>query len=386
MFDHEETFGGKENADIESWRHHSWVEDPELVDLDTRLVESNLGSYRCSLTPKFHLKKKRGELLPMNYYLRYDQQLRWYGGHDFTKTYKATGNTSRYWSEGDGYPFIRGNQASRLHLSESEMWMKAKESLEPGDVQQAAANIVAGWDALTFAAEFTKTVMMFRQLIARWTFYVVTGRWHKLWLEGRYGWRTLVYDMQDINSAIAIAVSEFGRLSRRQARAGGTETWTEVEEYPQTSWSWAFNSTVRIQTTYTASHRGSIIADIKPPDIVFNPIKTTWELVTASFVIDWVLQVGNWLDSLTFLALQERHYASLGVRLEATRQYWLVVNSWHNDSTSSVAGYANAGGIDTSSLTWREPTNVSLRPHTTIDLDGFKVLDLVALFLTKLRR
>jgi hypothetical protein len=244
-------------------------------------------------------------------------------------------------------------------------------------VQAAAAKIYSqGWDALTFGAELSKTVVMFRSFLTRWASLARSGKLESLWLEGRYGWRPLVYDMKDINKAIN-NLNEGRKRYRDSVGSTTTKTWKQINTIN------AVYGVLTCTTTYTDTFgiRGSIVADIEPPRIQFNPITTAWELMKLSFVVDWVLNIGQFLESLSFLALQREYYAAAGFQVK--RSYIQTSNfvpavgclgTWYTDSRGEAT------------LTQRIPTSVSTIPLPKLRLGAFKVLDLVALFLQAVTR
>jgi hypothetical protein len=99
-------------------------------------------------------------------------------------------------------------------------------------------------------------------------------------------------------------------------------------------------------------------------------------------VIDWVLDVGRALNALSFLSNSKEYFAAAGHQLDVTR----IVNM---SGLSAKAGYTATSfqsGEFTATLTKRTPTQVSIIPQIDERLDVPKVLDLVALFFSALRR
>jgi hypothetical protein len=246
-------------------------------------------------------------------------------------------------------------------------------------VQAAAANLYSkGWDELTFAAEFAKTVAMFRGFTSRLIELARKGKLESMWLESRYGWRTLIYDLKDIDKAIQ---NLNGNKKRFFERAGTNVNVTVSNNYDSTAPAWC-NSRITVVTEQTMSLRGSIAADISPPRFQINPLTTAWELTRLSFVVDWVLNIGQFLESVSFLVLSREHYAAQGVKIERKKTLSGSVLSWK--SGFSGQHFCSASSFETA--TYRTPSSVSYIPQLKLRLDGAKVLDLAALLIQTLSK
>jgi len=265
-------------------------------------------------------------------------------------------------------------------------------------VQAAAARMYSkGWDALTFVAEITQTRRLLvdftkkvaneiRRANARHTVGGSLGRISDavsnrkregaekaadLWLQGRYGWRSLWLDMKDIHQMLTNV--DDGRRRFREV-AGTKYENTTVTQTVQNDGNRNFTrlDTVKVEV----SVRGTVVADISPPKIVLNPVTTTWEVLRLSFVIDWIINVGQFLEAMTFLALQTDYRAAGGVYLKFTRNTDYQLGSFNN----GWAGvYDRGGGDSVGSYTIRTPMSVPTTPLVKLRLNAFKVADLASL-------
>nr|QIS88028.1 MAG: hypothetical protein [Riiser virus] len=73
------------------------------------------------------------------------------------------------------------------------------------------------------------------------------------------------------------------------------------------------------KTRYTAEGLARLADQIS-----FNPLKTSWELIPYSFVIDWVLNVGDWLESISRLDFARQRVFSESVKQVITEDTYLV--------------------------------------------------------------
>lgn len=323
----------------------------------------------------FFAKKKRGDLLPLTQFMHWEM----HAEGEVTSEAETHGGL-RCWHRHPVTETYEISYASELQYAQTL-------NSDPY-IQQAAAEVYSQFhDTLTFLAEFTKVISMFRNTgksIVRllknkpkgWGYSQAAKDLPSKWLEYRYGWRTLYYDLLSIVEAVNAIDDQRTRYSER---AG--ESWSEVYNSVIPAPAVKDASTLNMVFSREVSLRGSVVADIQPPKFSMNPAVTAWELVTFSFIIDWFLDIGQWLAASSFLVFNAQHYAAGGVKLtsekRSTYNYYLDPNDpvWKS-STSAVGGYGNA------ELTTRSPSRVSLTPQIKFDIDTQKVIDMIAIVLT----
>jgi len=353
-------------------------------------------SFSGRVLDNFHRRKASGELLPYTRYTMLKHDVSNSGANPlfFSVLGTTTGNVWEFyydWLDGSPLPVQDGVTFSIAKLTDADRVL-AEVGADPyTEVQQAAARMYSrGWDGLTFLAELHKVVSMFRNSIPKVIDLILeyvkyrrnfraaarTAKTLSQWLEGRYGWRVLIYDIIDMNELIR-SVGE-DQLSRVKDRAGSNFTHLDSSTF--------IGSDTNITrhyvdvTEYSVSLRGSIIADFMPSKISLNPIVTVWELVPFSFVIDWFFSVGKALQALSFLALNNQYTACASYYIQANRQVSFSHLTF-TDPYSTLTGH----NFDTCNVSesWeikdRRPVVVPYLPRIAINLDAFKVLDLVAL-------
>lgn len=330
--------------------------------------------------PNFNSRVRKGELLPMTNF----SQLKVSGETSGYKDYK-------YFPLNPDNHYTNPNFGMRTafevdwHLDRNHLAQHIPDF--SNEVSAAAAKIYdTGHDTLTFLSELHKVRDMISRMgesIARLatgrkvdpSFFSVPGKW----LEYRYGWRTLIFDLEELNETLGNLHEERKRFKERS----GT-SFTKLE---------AEGPTV-IETSAVARHertyidhievgvRGSIVADIEPPQFKFNPITTAWELIPFSFIIDWVINIGTYISSLSFLASTQKYYAAGGYQITMHRK---TIDEWVYTEPSTQDGTYIAFGECTATLTERVPTTVSLTPPTKLKFDGYKLLDIVAILIQRFR-
>lgn len=126
------------------------------------------------------------------------------------------------------------------------------------------------------------------------------------WLEYRYGWKPLILD---IDTIIKTAHKERANCERRLvARAGDKQTHTELVSW--TAGPGTGNHTGSRKLVSTLSCNVGVMYDVISRNtreqleaiLGFRPRDlpaTLWELTPYSFVVDWFVNVGDWIQAIT---------------------------------------------------------------------------------------
>lgn len=313
---------------------------------------------------QFHRLKAKGRLIPYTNFSQVEVSGSATGDYSYTNT--TSGDSQ--WFEGN-HPY-----RSEWILSAADAKTIAQELLpEAHELVSSSAGAIysTGWDALTFIAELKQTVGLFHNIAKRFADILARRDAASAWLEYRYGWRQLMFDIIDIDKALHDFDS---KRKRYKQRVGMNKDYTyssnTISEDPI-----HFSAEYLVETVVSASLRGSVIADISPPRIRFDPITTAWEKIPYSFVIDWFVQVGSWLNAMNFLTLQREYYAAAGVYATITRT--LEQTSFASKPSYSVS--RNCTGTSVAQVTLRERSTVQLSPTVKLNLDWLKGLDALAL-------
>jgi len=125
----------------------------------------------------------------------------------------------------------------------------------------------------------------------------------KRWLQYQYGVKPLVSDVYGSCEALrqALVVGKYRYVTVRQrSRAAGSDYWPSgsapADRHGQSSFSIEFQHTLRAR--YMIRDAG--LKQLSQIGIT-NPAQLAWELIPYSFVIDWLIPVGDWLASLDAL-------------------------------------------------------------------------------------
>lgn len=344
---------------------------------------TSLSESKCMGTDvdRFYRKRRQGLMLPMTPFYRGEAK----GEAPLTGSYyasKVIGGILNSYSSSN-WSWNSATAAGGTLLSAESVWDLVSEEFDlPGLVQKAAAAIYQkGWDTLTFIGELKDSIRMFAALLERFIRWLrrkpTKGSPWQAWLEWRYGWRTL---LMDIEQFVAVTTS-FDEEKERYRKASKAET-TQIKTWSNTS---NDGRLVVLQTFTQEAHIqvvGRVIAEIMPPKFACNPVVTAWELTKLSFVIDWFIGVGQSLAAMSFLVLQKHHYSSVGALVNITVRSSLSVtgmNGWTGNMTQP-------SWLGTATYKVREPIPVPSLPRIWLKLDVSKILDLLSLLIQSQRR
>jgi len=367
--------GGWDSVTFKTYKNQSG--STTVVNTQVGYTDVNYKSTFGHTIPGFKKRLRDGDLLPHTSFEQYEHT-----GHcEYHFTWRRSswpGTGDKQWTDPVG-----GNAQSIFGPSIESCRLLCNEHGEDHAyyVQAAAAKLAtAGWDALTFLSELRKTIAMFMDVghkLRRLMNGKPPGKPWDLWLEGRYGWRTLLLDLRELDEALhKLDVSR--EISSE--RTGSSQIWNSNAVSSSSSVVWT--QTIEDNNLYSLSTRGAVSARIKLARFQFNPLLTAWETVKFSFVVDWILSVGSSLAALSFLALQKEYTASFGYKLSVEREFRVtavaksgfIVDDYTNLTTAQV------------NYTTRIPTTVSFIPRFKLKIDGAKIIDLMSLISQALLR
>lgn len=248
-------------------------------------------------------------------------------------------------------------------------------------VQQAASSIASsGWDALTFLRELHHLRRMFSGVVTKLHRLIqgrTAGQAYSLWLEGRYGWRVLTYDIRDLHEVL---LNYREKRTRYNQKHGNKYTDLETRDGTDVTGDGTFMYSESI--SMTVNMRATVVADIQIPKLQFNPLVTAWEVTRLSFVVDWLINVGQALNAATFLLLVKDYQAAGGFRIDfesAGISQLETPKAGYTYYSEMSSGYSGQGYYEE-----RIPMKVSSLPRLKLRLDYLKAIDLMALIAQKL--
>lgn len=137
---------------------------------------------------------------------------------------------------------------------------------------------------------------------------ITPGRVHKNWLEYKYGWMPLLMDVK--NSAEFLAQQYAGRSPRFSCKSTESQSSTETEEININTYGADPPQWIKLTKIlkWKLSIQTKIWCELENPHLaaaqqlgLTNPALVAWELIPFSFVFDWFLSVGDYLQAVTAL-------------------------------------------------------------------------------------
>lgn len=123
------------------------------------------------------------------------------------------------------------------------------------------------------------------------------------WLELQYGWKPLLSDLRGSMETLAKFNLADYSVSSVRASATSKEESRSVCAENQGGKIWPFGTKVYnldYQVRYVCRYRvNSHLRSYLAQSGVTNPINLLWEILPFSFVVDWIMPIGPWLESLS---------------------------------------------------------------------------------------
>lgn len=366
-----------------------------------------------STNPGFFKAKREGLVLPVSPMDKVTKKMVLTPGHFAFKYAVASKPTGGEMLDGYGALFPQSAWSSCINLNAPP---PSRTVSEQALLQDALAKAQTdAWDTLTFLAELEKTVEGLQSFYGRWKeFYdrLIRAAQSKrkrfktsadaltaAWLEARYSFRPLYYDMLSIQKAYSRlttgvdsplargwATSDVGSTSVTRSLTHQSVELCKGSFSPNTfqtlvSDGAAVGGMCSYSLERTVVQRATVGVQVNTRAITMaDPLVTAWEMIGLSFVIDWFLTIGDAISAFSPFASGSLRYATYTeifvdtYRLDFHPVYTIAPN------TQLVSFAATPGSVvysvETVNRRIRQVTpTLEFRPN----LNPAKILDLVAL-------
>lgn len=329
--------------------------------------------------PKYHAKRRRGDLLPHTYFERFSQNgMIVFQAHD--EYYASGSNTYRYLlTEGKGYAHNDWDPTYRYVVDTYLPYLNDK------FITDAVAKIYGeGHDSLTFLTELPKVRNLFistaKDLLRIFTnpkVLLQIKKYSASWLSARYGWRTLLYDLEDLGKILERICKEEEKRTRYTDRAGTTFSVTDTDTSTNVPYVGREDTTVLTHEAEVGV-RGSVTMDYLPPDFQFNLLQTGWELIPFSFIVDWFIGIGSALSTMAVLQAQPNHSASAGLSVKLHTEYFQYATF-----TNPRSGISSSTAYCDTEYLLRSPRKIPYSPPIRVNMNTAKVVDLLSLLIQR---
>lgn len=137
------------------------------------------------------------------------------------------------------------------------------------------------------------------------------------WMRYRYGIMPLVYSYRDIVKTLHRGKN----VTNRCRRVVQPTSYGITLPSPSTSYLWTtYVGEIVLSGTLFQHFDMDSVSQIS--GIGFNPLVTAWELIPYSFVIDWFVNVGDYIAASTSTSFQQRCQACISQHSNYTKQTW----------------------------------------------------------------
>lgn len=258
------------------------------------------------------------------------------------------------------------------------------------------------WDMGTFLAEFGKTADLLLQAGKRFSDRVeqisaIVGKrsggkraststflaeFSSAWLEARYGWRILAYDIEALQEAYQHLARDTPHFRGSAKTSESTTTYTDwlnvgTTEY-RCQFRWKCVTTKEARAFCGGTHNIDLPARI-------DPILTAYEVIPYSFVADWFLNIGANLEAYSPFAAGELIYVGTvaesvqncvgEIRVEFPTDRVVTKNELHFDNPLPT--------LQQKQYQRRRVNNPGIDVRFRTRLNAFKVADIAALILQR---
>lgn len=213
------------------------------------------------------------------------------------------------------------------------------------------------------------------------------------WLEWRYGWRILLIDLKNLHEVISEKASCWQSGSGSHEQEIEIDFSTPAEERTHGQW-YEFYGEGSLLVSARVSARAKF--DVAPPAFEIEGIKTAYEVIPYSFVLDWFWNFGEYLSALLYMSeldVNAEVTYSRSVKVEYShsggRRDWST--DWQSTNTNNCGTWRMAGSDRshwqrfTAYQRWPSEESAKL-PRFKVDLDLSHIADLVALLYQILAR
>lgn len=210
------------------------------------------------------------------------------------------------------------------------------------------------------------------------------------YLEYRYGWRILLLEIQGLLKALDADVA---RNSERRAVARSRhESYRKSEHVETLTYSNAGTDSFLIKAEETIAASAYVLYKA---DLNYQPTRdwgirdlplAGWELIPFSFIVDWFVPIGNWLEAITPKAgvqvLAEGITTTIERKVTRTHVGWTPATS--GTTRFSLSGQTGTVDVYTKRTRSRETTLALdlLLPHVDVNLNVARALDALAILVS----
>jgi hypothetical protein len=277
----------------------------------------------------------------------------------------------------------------------------------------AAKAKAAAFDVATFGLEINKTISLitgFRKRVADLIYQMFTivkrrlkskkrkappKDWFKvdifkllsqIWLEIRYGWRILFYDIESIKKALQVLSDVASPLDRYSdsfniTSESSSTLVSQCGAIPR--WAGTFRCEHTLKTTRKVRVAGGYETRTRFENALqFDPLVTAWELIPFSFVIDMFVNVGDLLQSFSPIVERKNVYGSIVQSVVQERKAVTTIGVMPQDNSRYTTAWQTQTpsiGVEVRETRVRVPTEIGGQFAQSFNLSVPQAIDIFAL-------
>lgn len=369
-----------------------------------------------STNPGYYKAKREGTLLPVSPMTSTTTRYEFFPASLYWKNHFAGSPTKGDIHSGSGALFTQQHWQTCLNLVTN---LPSPPESKQGLLQTALANAQTdAWDTLTFMAELGKTVEGLVTLHSRWSaladgvlnkalsrkrrFRNLADAVASVWLEARYAFRPLYYDMKSIEESVKrLQEGIENPLCRGWATSAEAQATSTFTVAASSAVNLAKCSVTNSLTNHasTGGTPGSFVSGFRERTVVnratvgvqvtsrtvtmTDPFVTALELVPFSWILEWFISIGDTIRAFSPAASGSFRYATYTTT--ETDRFQIDFLPIRPTSTTTTLVWNALGGsyIEEIVKVTRTVEQVTPTLDFRFDVDTAKIADLVALAWTR---
>lgn len=283
-----------------------------------------------TVTPDYTSLVNSGQFLPINPVTIVTNELTLESYHSGTMDYTGT-----------AYPTVRhywGELIGEFSPASIDPYVLSSSKQDLVVIKALSEAKTADWDVLVFLGELRETRQLLDNFVLRinntgrrlanrawryernrarrqkrpYSFRKAVEKFNELWLEARYGWRPLVYEILAICKALRHKTKN--KMTRRSAQII-VDLAEVVVGTPFDNGQCRFEG--QMERVGKARYRAVCFYKDNMGAVGSNPVIAGWQLKRLSFVVDWFIDITSWLTAIS----PREGYSGLGISVSATAEY-----------------------------------------------------------------
>jgi hypothetical protein len=181
------------------------------------------------------------------------------------------------------------------------------------------------------------------------------------WLEMQYGWRPLVSDVYEASKAFAALTSSPRKQSVRASISRSQTIQNVNSPYYYNTYSESRKRSIRYEATESMTAQRQLG--------LLDPATVLWEIIPYSFVVDWFLPIGSYLDNLNQIPNLVGRFVTTDIRERKDFRWQWAPHGGASDYIIELTKFPSYCDRSSVEVTRTVSYNISV-PKPSFNLDG----------------